>query len=64
MDKLLLTAAEAAEFLGLKVSTIRRLTWARELPTVRPTGRRAVRYDVRALRALLQKRTRPAREAR
>jgi excisionase family DNA binding protein len=40
----LLTTQEAGEFLGLKTSTIRRLTYARELPVVRPTGRRAVRH--------------------
>jgi len=37
----LLTAEEAARFLGLKTGTIRRLTYTRELPVIRPTGRRA-----------------------
>jgi excisionase family DNA binding protein len=37
----LLTAEEAARFLGLKTATIRRLTYTRELPVIRPTGERA-----------------------
>lgn len=58
------TAAEAAEYLGLKVSTIRRLTYTRELPFVRPTGKRAVRYRLRDLEALLRMRSQPMREQR
>ena len=50
----LLNAEEAGRMLGLKVATIRRLTSAGELPVVRPTGRRAVRYRLRDLRALLR----------
>jgi excisionase family DNA binding protein len=57
----LLNAEEAAQFLGLKVSTIRRLTYMRELPCVHPTGRRAVRYRLSDLEALLRARTQPAR---
>jgi excisionase family DNA binding protein len=57
----LLTAEEAGEFLGLKTSTIRRLTYTRELPVVRPTGRRAVRFRLRDLEALLRMRSQPAR---
>lgn len=60
VDKLL-NAEEAAQFLGLKVSTIRRLTYARELPCVHPTGRRAVRYRLSDLQALLRMRSQPAR---
>lgn len=60
VDKLM-KAEEAAEFLGLKVSTIRRLTYTRELPCVRPTGRRAVRYRLRDLEAILRTRTQPMR---
>ncbi|MBI4240239.1 MAG: helix-turn-helix domain-containing protein [Candidatus Rokubacteria bacterium] len=57
----LLTAEEAARFLGLKVATIRRLTYSRDLPAVRPTGKRAVRYRLRDLEALLRMRTQPMR---
>jgi excisionase family DNA binding protein len=57
----LLKAEEAAEFLGLKTSTIRRLTYTRELPCIRPTGRRAVRYRLRDLEALLRMRSQPMR---
>jgi excisionase family DNA binding protein len=59
-EERLLTAVEVAEFLGLKLSTIRRLTYTRELPVVRPTGRRAVRYRVSDLQALLRRRSQPA----
>jgi excisionase family DNA binding protein len=58
----LLTAVEAAHYLGLKVSTIRRLTYTRELPVVRPTGRRAVRYRLSELEALLRGRSQAARQ--
>jgi excisionase family DNA binding protein len=57
----LLNAEEAAQFLGLKTSTVRRMTYARELPCVHPTGRRAVRYKVSDLEALLRMRSQPAR---
>jgi len=57
----LLTADEAAALLGLKVATIRRMTYTRELPCVRPTGRRAVRYRLSDLEALLRMRRQPAR---
>jgi len=60
-DSQLLTAAEAAHYLGLKVSTIRSLTYRRELPVVRPTGKRAVRYRLTELEALLRARSHPAR---
>lgn len=58
-----LTAEEAGRLLGLKVSTIRRLTCERRLPCVRVTGRRAVRYRLHDLETLLRMRTRPARAA-
>jgi excisionase family DNA binding protein len=58
----LLTADEAARFLGLKTSTIRRLTYTRELPCVHPTGKRAVRYRLRDLEALLRMRSQPMRD--
>lgn len=57
----LLRADEAAAFLGLRPSTIRKLTYTRELPCVRPTGRRAVRYRLSDLEALLRMRSQPAR---
>ncbi len=57
----LVDAEGAARILGLKVSTVRRLTYTRELPVVRPTGRRAVRYRVRDLHDLLRMRSQPAR---
>jgi excisionase family DNA binding protein len=58
----LLTAEQAAGFLGLKVATVRRLTAAGELPVVHPTGRRAVRYRARDLAELTRMRTRPMRQ--
>lgn len=57
----LLTAAEAGRFLGLMPSTIRRMTWAGELSAIRPTGKRAVRYRLSDLEALLRMRTTPMR---
>ena len=57
----LLKAEEAGTFLGLKTSTIRRLTYTCELPCVRPTGRRAVRYRISGLEALLRMRSQPVR---
>jgi predicted DNA-binding transcriptional regulator AlpA len=57
----LLNAEEAGQFLGLKTSTIRRLTYTRELPCVHPTGKRAVRYRLSDLEALLRMRSQPAR---
>jgi excisionase family DNA binding protein len=60
----LLTAAEAGRFLGLKPSTIRRMTYLVELPVVRPTGKRAVRYRLSDLDALLRMRSQPIRERR
>ncbi len=56
----LLTAQEAGEVLGLRTSTIRRLTYTRELPVVKPTGRRAVRYRLSDLQKLIGQRTQPA----
>ena len=57
----LLTAAEAGQILGLRTSTVRRLTYTRELPCVHPTGRRAVRYKLSDLEALFRMRSQPAR---
>ena len=55
----LLNAEEAGRFLGLKTTTIRRLTAAGELPVVRPTGRRAVRYRLHDLEELTRMRSAP-----
>lgn len=57
-------AEGAGQVLGLKTSTIRRMTYTKELPCVRPTGRRAVRYKLSDLRALLKLRSQPMREPR
>ena len=57
----LLTAEQAGRLLSLKTSTIRRLTHTRELPCVRPTGRRCVRYRLSDLHALILMRSQPAR---
>lgn len=58
----LLTAEQAAHMLGIKVATVRKLTYTRELPCVRPTGRRAVRYRESDLAALIKLRSQPMRE--
>jgi hypothetical protein len=57
----LVNADEAARILGLKVATIRKLTYTRELSCVRPTGRRCVRYRVGDLTDLIRRRTQPER---
>ncbi len=57
----ILNVEEAAAFPGLKVSTVRRLCYTRELPVVQPTGRRAVRSRLGDLEALLRMRSQPAR---
>ena len=58
-DDRLLNAEEAARFFGLKLATIRRLTAAQEIPHVRITGRRAVRYRLKDLQELVRMRTQP-----
>jgi excisionase family DNA binding protein len=55
----LLTAEEAAHFMGLKVATIRKLCYQRRLPVVRPTGKRATRFRRKDLEALFRERTQP-----
>lgn len=57
----LLTAASAAVLLGLQVSTVRRMTADGQLPYVKPTGRRAVRYRMSDLNDLLRMRSQPMR---
>jgi excisionase family DNA binding protein len=49
--------------LGLKTSTIRKLTLRGELPFIRPTGRRSVRYRLADLEALVQLRSVPMRSS-
>lgn len=53
----LLTPQEAAALMGVSLSTIRLLTLKGELPVVRPTGRRLVRFPLQALLKLLAERT-------
>jgi excisionase family DNA binding protein len=60
--KPLITATQAAEYLGLKLSTIRKLTLPHLIPVVRPTGSRCVRYRLSALEALVRQRTQPMRD--
>jgi excisionase family DNA binding protein len=57
----LVSADEAGHILGLKPATVRRLTAMGELPSVRPTGRRAVRYRLRDLQDLVRMRSHPMR---
>jgi excisionase family DNA binding protein len=61
MHDRLLTAAEAGLVLCLQTSTIRRMTSAGQLPVVRPTGQRAVRYRLSELEALVRARSQPMR---
>ena len=46
MDRLLFRVPEAAEALGLKTVTLRRMIADGRVPVVRPTGGRAVRIRV------------------
>ena len=55
----LLTAEEAGRVLGLKTSTIRRMTYEHKLPVVHPTGKRAVRFKLSDLEALIRMRSEP-----
>lgn len=57
----LLNAEEVAHLMGLRVSTIRRMTYTKTLPCVHPTGKRAVRYRESDIDALLRMRSQPAR---
>lgn len=56
-----LTAAEAGHFLGLQISTVRRMTAKGELPFCRVTGRRAIRYRLGDLEGLVRLRAEPMR---
>jgi excisionase family DNA binding protein len=55
----LLTVSEAAERLGLKESTVRRMILQRRIDTVRPSVR-AVRIPESAIKAILERGYRPA----
>ena len=57
----LLNTSEAGQMLGLQPATIRRMVWAGELPVIRPTGKRAVRFRHSDLEALLRMRSQPMR---
>jgi excisionase family DNA binding protein len=56
-DDRLLTASEASRLLGLQISTIRKMTCMGQLPVVRPTAKRCVRYRLSDLEALIRMRT-------
>ena len=56
----LLRAEQVAERLGLKVATIRKMIYRREIPVVRPT-RRAVRVREEDVEALIRVGLTPAR---
>ena len=51
----LLTVGEVAARLGLRPATIRKMLWRGELPTIRPTTRRAVRVREEDLEALIER---------
>ena len=58
-EERLLTVMEAADKLGLKASTVRRMVLERRIDTIRPS-RRAVRIPESAVRAILKQGYRPA----
>lgn len=59
----LVDAATAGSILGLQLDTIRKLTRKGELPFVRPTGRRSIRYRLADLEALVRMRSVPMRSS-
>ena len=61
LEDRLVDAETASSILGLRLDTVRKLTRKGELPFVRPTGRRAVRYRITDLEALLRMRSVPMR---
>lgn len=56
----LLRVGEAAERLGLKEATVRRMIYDRAIPVVRPTGGRAVRIRASDLEAIMRRGYQPA----
>jgi len=63
LDDRLVDAAAASTILGLRLNTIRKLTRKGELPFVRPTGRRSIRYRLTDIEALVRARSVPMRGA-
>lgn len=59
-DDRLLTAKEAAAFLGVALATIRQWTYLRRLPVIHVAGGRAARYRLSTLCALVTSWERPA----
>jgi len=57
----LLTVDQAGRFLGLKPATIRRMVWDGQLPVIRPTANRAIRFSRKDLESLVRMRTTPIR---
>lgn len=57
----LLRIAEAAERLGLKPATIRKMIYRREIPVVRPTPR-AVRIKEEDIETLIKRHYTPVRQ--
>jgi excisionase family DNA binding protein len=60
----LVTAEEAAELLGVELSTVRQWTYQRRLPVIHPGGGRAARYRLSALLDLMDAWERPALASR
>jgi excisionase family DNA binding protein len=63
LEDQLVDATTAGAVLGLRLNTIRKLTRKGELPFVRVTGRRSIRYRLTDLEALVRLRTVPMRSA-
>jgi excisionase family DNA binding protein len=63
LEDRLVDAETASSILGLRLDTVRKLTRKGELPFVRPTGRRSIRYRLADLEALVQMRSVPVRSA-
>ena len=60
VDKLV-DAKQVAELWGLKPATIRKMTYRGEIPCVRITGRRCVRYRLSTIMKLIEMRSQPMR---
>lgn len=58
-EERLLTVVEAADKLGLKASTVRRMVLERRIDTIRPS-QRAVRIPESAVRTIIKQGFRPA----
>lgn len=53
----------AAHLLGLRPVTVRKMTRRGDIAVVRPTGKRAIRYRIADLEALVQLRSVPMRSS-